>query len=324
MQADGLTPIAFGDKDGWPAMGTFDILNLRLNGYDFHVDLMAGKEKWTDPKVTTVFQKWAEILPFHAKDYAGLTWQNAADTLVQKKSGMYLLGLFVSAQFAATKDQADLDDLDFFPFPTLGTAVRRRGRARRADRHLADRRQVAEPRGRDRRRQGVPRVLGQGLHPGRCMFKNQPGLIPTAKDADTSTYSAAPEEGRRDRRQGHHDHPVPRPRHAFGLRRRERHAELPADVPAEPDQDLAAYQKTIQDFWDSLPPLAYRPSDLDAMSDRSVPIDRASVAAPPVRRPAGRPASRRAAGARYSPPDRAATRSSWRSWSGSRPSCASP
>ena len=96
MQTDGLTPIAFGDKDGWPAQGTFDILNLRLNGYDFHVGLMAGKEKWTDPKVTAVFQKWAEFLPYHAKDYAGLTWQNAADTLVQKKSGMYLLGLFVS------------------------------------------------------------------------------------------------------------------------------------------------------------------------------------------------------------------------------------
>ena len=24
MQKDGLVPIAFGDKDGWPAMGTFD------------------------------------------------------------------------------------------------------------------------------------------------------------------------------------------------------------------------------------------------------------------------------------------------------------
>ena len=43
MQTDGITPIAFGDKDGWPAQGTFDILNLRLNGYDFHVGLMAGK-----------------------------------------------------------------------------------------------------------------------------------------------------------------------------------------------------------------------------------------------------------------------------------------
>ena len=45
--------------DGWPAMGTFDILNMRMNGYEFHIDLMAGKEKWTDPKVKAVFEKWA-------------------------------------------------------------------------------------------------------------------------------------------------------------------------------------------------------------------------------------------------------------------------
>ena len=61
--ATASTPIAFGDQEGWPAQGTFDILNLRLNGYDFHVGLMAGKQKWTDPKVTAVFKKWAEILP---------------------------------------------------------------------------------------------------------------------------------------------------------------------------------------------------------------------------------------------------------------------
>ena len=27
-------------------MGTFDILNMRINGYQFHVDLMAGQEGW--------------------------------------------------------------------------------------------------------------------------------------------------------------------------------------------------------------------------------------------------------------------------------------
>ena len=42
MQGKGVTPFAFGDKDGWPAMGTFDILNMRLNGFDFHMSLMAG------------------------------------------------------------------------------------------------------------------------------------------------------------------------------------------------------------------------------------------------------------------------------------------
>ena len=63
MKTDGLIPFAFADSEGWPAMGTFDILNLRQNGYDFHVGLMAGKEKWTDSKVTDVFKKWARSCP---------------------------------------------------------------------------------------------------------------------------------------------------------------------------------------------------------------------------------------------------------------------
>ncbi|MGC5411594.1 carbohydrate ABC transporter substrate-binding protein, partial [Streptomyces sp. DT225] len=36
MKKDKLDPIAFSDKDGWPAMGTFDYINMRTNGYEFH------------------------------------------------------------------------------------------------------------------------------------------------------------------------------------------------------------------------------------------------------------------------------------------------
>ena len=100
MKKDGLIPIAFADKDGWPAMGTFDILNLRINGYQFHVDLMAGKEAWTSDKVKKVFDTWAGLLPLHQPDALGRTWQEAAQSLQQKKSGMYLLGLFVGQQFS--------------------------------------------------------------------------------------------------------------------------------------------------------------------------------------------------------------------------------
>ena len=63
MKSDGLVPISLGDKDGWPAMGTFDYINMRQNGYQFHVDLMAGKEDWTSDKVKKVFDTWAGILP---------------------------------------------------------------------------------------------------------------------------------------------------------------------------------------------------------------------------------------------------------------------
>jgi multiple sugar transport system substrate-binding protein len=120
MKTANLIPLAFGDKDGWPAMGTFDILNLRKNGYQFHVDLMAGKQKWTDAKVKDVFALWQTLLPYMQDGAAGRTWQDAAQALVQKKAGMYLLGMFVSQQFQAT-GAADLADLDFFPFPNLGT-----------------------------------------------------------------------------------------------------------------------------------------------------------------------------------------------------------
>ena len=91
MKKDGLTPIAFADKDAWPACGTFDYLNMRLNGYQFHVDLMAHKESWSSPKVTAVFDNWKAILPYHDQGSLGLTWQEAATTLANKKSGMYLL-----------------------------------------------------------------------------------------------------------------------------------------------------------------------------------------------------------------------------------------
>jgi multiple sugar transport system substrate-binding protein len=116
IKAKGMTPVAFGDKDGWPAMGTFDYINMRTNGYDFHKSLMAGEEAWDGPEVKQVFSTWAELLPYHAEGALGRTWQDAAQTL-NKDSAMYLLGMFVGQQF---EGQA-LEDLDFFPFPEINS-----------------------------------------------------------------------------------------------------------------------------------------------------------------------------------------------------------
>jgi multiple sugar transport system substrate-binding protein len=116
MKADGLTPIAFTDKDGWPAMGTFDILNMRINGYQFHKNLMAGKEAWDSAKVKAVFNQWRELLPYYSDGALGLTWQEGAQQVVSKQAGMYLLGSFVGQQFTKPADHADLD---FFPYPAI-------------------------------------------------------------------------------------------------------------------------------------------------------------------------------------------------------------
>jgi multiple sugar transport system substrate-binding protein len=119
MTADGLVPIAFGDLDGWPAMGFFDILDLRLNGYDFHIGLMAGRERWSDPKVKAVFELWRQLLPYLQEGGPGRTWQDAARTMLDKRAGMFFLGTFATQQAPSADVVADIG---FFPFPALGTA----------------------------------------------------------------------------------------------------------------------------------------------------------------------------------------------------------
>ncbi len=118
MQGEGITPFAFGDSEGWPAMGTFDALNLRINGYQYHIDLMAGEESWDSPQVRSVFDTWRELLPFHQPDALGRTWQEATQTLQQGTSGMHLLGTFINEQFPDEED-----DLDFFTFPEIDPAI---------------------------------------------------------------------------------------------------------------------------------------------------------------------------------------------------------
>ncbi|GAA2357268.1 ABC transporter substrate-binding protein [Dactylosporangium salmoneum] len=116
MQTDGLVPLAFADKDGWPALGTFDILNLRINGYEYHIKLMKHEVPWTDAGVKAVFDQWRELAQYQQKGANGRTWQDAAKALENKQAGMMFQG---SNQVAANYDAANLGDLDFFVFPAV-------------------------------------------------------------------------------------------------------------------------------------------------------------------------------------------------------------
>jgi len=117
MQQDGLIPLAFANKDGWPSMGTFDALNMRLNGYDFHLRLLAGQESWTDQRVVDVLDTWRALLPFQQVGAEGRTWQEGAQTVISGQAGMIFLGTYAAEQASP----ADRDDMAIFQFPRLGT-----------------------------------------------------------------------------------------------------------------------------------------------------------------------------------------------------------
>ncbi|SCG34357.1 ABC transporter substrate-binding protein [Micromonospora inositola] len=180
MKKDGLNPIAFADKDGWPAMGTFDILNLRINGYQFHVDLMAGKEAWTSDKVKKVFDTWAGLLPLHQPDALGRTWQEAAQSLQQKKSGMYLLGLFVAQQF----NDNEQDDIDFFTFPEIDSTIGAKALDAPIDGYMMARKPKSEANAKK-----LLEYIG-GVDAANTILKNDPGTLVANTGADTSGYTA--------------------------------------------------------------------------------------------------------------------------------------
>jgi multiple sugar transport system substrate-binding protein len=115
MKSAGITPFAFGNDGRWPAMGTFDQLNFRMNGYQFHVDLMAGKESWIDDRVKSVFTEWGKLLPFHQENPNGRKWEEAGSAFANKECGMMTIGNFVGIQFP----EGDTSDLDFFPWPEM-------------------------------------------------------------------------------------------------------------------------------------------------------------------------------------------------------------
>jgi multiple sugar transport system substrate-binding protein len=119
MKKDGIIPIAFTDKDGWPAMGTFDYLNMRINGFQFHIDLMRKGDSWNTSKVKAVFDHWRELLPYYSPGALGLTWQEGAQQLLNQKAGMMVIGL---DQIGTIFTGDNADDLGFFAFPEIDPA----------------------------------------------------------------------------------------------------------------------------------------------------------------------------------------------------------
>ncbi|MEU1720840.1 extracellular solute-binding protein [Nonomuraea sp. NPDC005692] len=185
MKADGLVPIAFADKDGWPAMGTFDILNMRTNGYDFHISLMAGKESWTDPRVRRVFDTWRGLMEYHQPAALGRTWQEAGQSLAQKKTGMMLLGMFVAQQFP----EADRDDIDFFTFPEIDPAHGTDSIDAPIDGYMIS----AKARNVDGAK-ALLKHLAKGSSQNEAT-KLDPGTLASSSKADTSGYSTLQKRG---------------------------------------------------------------------------------------------------------------------------------
>lgn len=121
LKRDGLEPIAIGTRDLWPAAAWFDYLDLRINGYAFHTDLMEGRVPYTDARVREVFKYWRELVErgCYSRNHASSTWQESQTLLYQGKSALMLIGNYIVAQFPADVRAK----MDFVRFPSVRSGV---------------------------------------------------------------------------------------------------------------------------------------------------------------------------------------------------------
>ncbi len=121
LKDNGVTPFTIGTKYLWTAAGWFDYMNLRVNGLDFHIDLMDGKVPYTDPRVKAVFAKWDELVKpgYYLDNHASYSWQEAQPFLYNGEAAMYLMGNFLAANFT---DEVR-PNMGFFQFPVIDPSV---------------------------------------------------------------------------------------------------------------------------------------------------------------------------------------------------------
>lgn len=125
LKENGVTPITIGTKFLWTAAGVFDYLNLRINGYEVHNDLTAGKIKYTDDRIKAVFMAWKEMVDagYFVDNHATMSWQDAIAPFANGDAAMYVMGNFSVDGYknaGLTEDQ-----IDFFQFPEITPGLAR-------------------------------------------------------------------------------------------------------------------------------------------------------------------------------------------------------
>ncbi len=125
LKAAGITPIALGAKDAWPAAHWFYWFALRECSQQT-LDTAANTANLSDPcflKAGTDLQTFAATKPFNDGFLTTSAQQGAgssAGLVANHKAAMELMGAWDPGVIGSlTPDQKNLPDLGFFPFPSV-------------------------------------------------------------------------------------------------------------------------------------------------------------------------------------------------------------
>ncbi|MER2107195.1 MAG: extracellular solute-binding protein [Solibacillus sp.] len=122
LKANGVTPIALGNKDGWTGSLWYMYLADRIGGKTLLSDAIAKKVSFEDPKLEQAakdFQLIAELGGF-SKGTNGLSNDEAKIEFLNETAAMYLMGSWELPNFTTSDEttQEFKDKIGYFNFPS--------------------------------------------------------------------------------------------------------------------------------------------------------------------------------------------------------------
>ncbi len=175
LQAAGVTPLALGDNGIWTATHLFESVLLGTMGPDSYRGLWDGTTDWNGAEVQSALETFARMMAYVNEDHAALSWDQAAQLVVDGDAAMTIMGDWAEGYFKSVGLTPDVE-FGYVPSPgTAGTFIM-----------LSD--SFGLPKGAPNRDNAVAWLTVCGSKEGQDAFNPLKGSIPARTDGDRSLY----------------------------------------------------------------------------------------------------------------------------------------
>jgi glucose/mannose transport system substrate-binding protein len=174
LQAAGVQPLAMGEQ--WTAMHLMETILLASLGPDVYNGLWDGTTDWGSPDVKAALDNYVKALTYINNDAASLSWQDAAQLVVDGKAAFNVMGDWAQGFFQELGKQPNTD-YGWAPVPGTGGNFQ----------FLSDSFVLAV--GAPHRDEAIAWLKTAGSKAGQDAFNPVKGSIPARSDGDRNLYN---------------------------------------------------------------------------------------------------------------------------------------
>jgi glucose/mannose transport system substrate-binding protein len=172
---EGITPLALGDNGIWAATHLFENVLLGALGPNRYKGLWTGKVKWHSTDVKNALEIFVRVLSYVNTDHAALSWDGAAQYVIDGKCAMTVMGDWAHGYFKA---KGLKPGIDYGWMPSPGTSGNFN--------MLSD--SFGLPKNAPHREIAIRWLTVCGSQQGQDAFNPIKGSIPARTDGDRSLY----------------------------------------------------------------------------------------------------------------------------------------